>query len=394
VAAGIAAVGAVLAPPVQSALARRAGAPDDVVRAAASALRDGALRVAVLALVAAGLFFLVARGRLTLVRAVPFLAALIFVDVFVTTADLAWTRPTTTARRPPYLPEGDARGLRVMRLEEIASARLALNEAAFSEEQFRQATLLSPMTNLPLHTAVLDPYGFYLADVARAMAELAATAPLALAEATASDIVLAPPTMPAPWLARAVDDHRLRPTHALAAGALVLRVQRPLPRSFLAGAASLAPRSAIARQLAESLDRVLLTAGTQILAGRLAPMDPAQIPVALLDAPTTTPTPVLPTAWRPGAGSYQVTVASPSLLVEMDAFMPGWHVFVDGREQPILQANVFGRAVPLPVGQHTVAWVFTAPGLVAAILASWIGLLVAALALLGKQLRWPFLREA
>jgi hypothetical protein len=66
--------------------------------------------------------------------------------------------------------------------------------------------------------------------------------------------------------------------------------------------------------------------------------------------------------------------ASAALLVEVDTFMPGWHVFVDGQEQPILQANVFGRAVVIPVGTHTVDWKFRPRLVIASLLASWLGL--------------------
>jgi uncharacterized membrane protein YfhO len=69
----------------------------------------------------------------------------------------------------------------------------------------------------------------------------------------------------------------------------------------------------------------------------------------------------------------------------MDAFIPGWRVFVDGREQPILQANVFGRAVVVPAGTHDVEWRF-APRLVMASLAmSWLGLAVGLLALVLRK---------
>jgi hypothetical protein len=315
-------------------------------------------------------------------RAVPFLATLIFADVFVTTADLAWTRPAVTVPKPPYLPQSDARGARVMRLEEVSHARLALNESAFSEEQLRHAMLLSPMTNLPQHTAVLDPYGLYLADVARAMADLAEAAPVVLAEATSADILLAPLSPPGEWLARAVDQGRLRPTHSMSAGALAMRVQYRLPRSFLATSADMVPRAEIPMRLAKSLDRVLITHGKAIVSGHASSFDPSLMPAQILAATRSERIPLSPTSWRPGAASYAVDTTQPSLLVEIEAFMPGWRAFVDGREQPILQANVFGRAVVIPTGKHTVTWTFAPPVLVAAVWASWLAILVASLTLL------------
>jgi len=380
--AALATVGFLIGPALQSALARRAGAPTDIVLAASTAFRGGTLRVALLACAAAALFFLVDRGRLGTARAVPFLATLIFADVFVTTADLAWTRPVVTVPKPPYLPQSDARGARVMRLEEVSHARLALNESAFSEEQLRHAMLLSPMTNLPQHTAVLDPYGLYLADVARAMADLAEAAPVVLAEATSADILLAPLSPPGEWLARAVDQGRLRPTHSMSAGALAMRVQYRLPRSFLATSADMVPRAEIPMRLAKSLDRVLITHGKAIVSGHASSFDPSLMPAQILAATRSERIPLSPTSWRPGAASYAVDATQPSLLVEIEAFMPGWRAFVDGREQPILQANVFGRAVVIPTGKHTVTWTFAPPVLVAAVWASWLAILVASLTLL------------
>jgi hypothetical protein len=371
--AGITAAGALVGPSIQSTLARAAGAPTEIVLAAAGALRRDTLRVALLAAIAGGVFFLVDRGRLPIARAIPMLATLLFLDVFVTTADLAWTRPMIPVTRPAYLSDPGPRGPRVMRLEEVSKTRLALNENAFTDEQLRQAALLSPLVNLGFHVAVLDPYGFYLADVAQAMAELATTAPLALAEATASDAVLASVTSNAPWLAHAVDGQALRPTHGLGAGALVLRVEHPLPRSFVTGAATVLPRAEIPRRLAKSRGRVLITDGKALLHGKPVAGDP--IPPALTDAPGEDPVPVSPAAWRPGASSYEIDAAAPSLLVEMDAFMPGWRVLVDGQERPVLQANVFGRAVLVPPGKHTVTWTFAPPMLIASMMVTWAGLL-------------------
>ena len=394
VVAALTSLGALVGPAVQSALARWSGAPNEIVLAAAGALRSGTLRVALLAGVAAGLFLLVERGRVPTLRAVPFLATLIFVDVFVTTVDLAWTRPPATLTRPLYLPEANLRGPRVMRLEEVSHARLALNEVGFSEEQLRQAALLSPLVNLPLHVSLLDPYGFYLADVAQAMADLATLAPTALAEVTATDVVLAAPTSVAPWLAQAVDSRRLRPTHSIAAGALALRVQHPLPRSFLIGAASLGPCAEIPKRLAKSSDRLQVTSEKALKSGRFVALDPSQLPAELLGAPSSPPVALPPTTWRPGAATYQTDLAVPSLLVEMEAFMPGWQVFVDGQERPILQADVFGRAVVVPAGSHTVAWTFEPPSLIASMMASWVGLVLALLVLLvPKNVRYHFLRS-
>jgi hypothetical protein len=378
---GLGVLGATGGVMVQAMLARKAGAPVEIVLLAASALRADTLRIAILAAVGAALFTFVERGRFALSRAVPLLAILIFLDVFATTADLAWTRVPVTPSRAAFLPDVGPRGPRVMRLEEVSVARLSLNEKAFSEEQLRHAALQSPLTNLVYHTGVLEPYGLYLSDVARAMADMASANPVALAEVTASDVVLAAPSSRATWLANAVDTRRLIPMASVAAGALVLRVPHAIPRSFLVSAVTLAPHEEIPLRLAQNPDRVLISAEKELLEGGVVPASASAIPPSLLDQATSAPVAVFPTAWRPGAASYQVSTASPALLVEVDTFMPGWHVFVDGQEQPILQANVFGRAVVIPPGAHTVFWTFRPRLVIASLLTSWLALVIGMLSL-------------
>ena len=147
----LAGLGAGLGAPLQAWLARRAGAEPEIVAAASSILRADSARVALLALTVAGLFHWVAKGHLLLQRSVPLLAGLVFLDVFTTTADLAWTRAPLATPLPAFVGQADARGPRVMRLHEITKERLALDERAFSEEQLRQAALLMPLSHLPHH---------------------------------------------------------------------------------------------------------------------------------------------------------------------------------------------------------------------------------------------------
>jgi len=57
-------------------------------------------------------------------------------------------------------------------------------------------------------------------------------------------------------------------------------------------------------------------------------------------------------------GNQAVTIHAslngPGVLVLADSFYPGWHAYVDGEKSTILRANLFFRAVPLPVGDHLV----------------------------------------
>ena len=372
--AGLGAAGALGAPWAQSWLARQADASTDIIALAARDLRVATAGVALLAGAGALLFWLVERGRLSLARAAAGLAALLFLDVLATTSNVAWTRPPVVAPRPTYLPEVGPRGPRVMRLAEVSTGRLALDQEAFSAEQLRHAALLHPMTNVTYGASVLDPYGLYLGEVAGAMAEMAAANPLALAEVTASDLVLAAPGSRAPWLVDAVQSRRLVPVTVSAAGAVVLRPARPWPRSFLALAADVASRAEIPRRLTGDSPRVLISGERALWGGHLAGPAAGAVPASLLQAPTAPPVPLAPVAWWPGGASYRVSAAAPALLVEVDAFMPGWRAYVDGAEQTVLQANVFGRAVVVPAGHHTVEWRFFPPLLVAALLATWLGL--------------------
>lgn len=53
----------------------------------------------------------------------------------------------------------------------------------------------------------------------------------------------------------------------------------------------------------------------------------------------------------------QADTQSPALLVLADTLHPGWRALVDGRPAPMLSADGFLRAVPLPaMGRHTVAF--------------------------------------
>ena len=47
-----------------------------------------------------------------------------------------------------------------------------------------------------------------------------------------------------------------------------------------------------------------------------------------------------------------------------DQFYPGWKVFVDGTEQPLLQANLFNRAVFVQAGEHRVVFQYCPESLI------------------------------
>jgi hypothetical protein len=59
-----------------------------------------------------------------------------------------------------------------------------------------------------------------------------------------------------------------------------------------------------------------------------------------------------------------VELDAPGYLVVSDLSFPGWHAAVAGRELPVLEANGFFRAAPLPAGKHRVELSFQPQGLV------------------------------
>jgi hypothetical protein len=384
--AGLGALGAIAGPLVQSLLARKVGASPEIVQAAARALRLGAARVALLAAAGAAMWALVERKRLSLPRATSLFALLLLLDVFSVTADLVWTRATVRPVRPAYLSEAreaGPRGPRVMRLAEVNTARLPLDEQAASDEQLRHAALLAPMTNVFHHASVLEPYGLYVGEVAAAMAEMTAQNPLAFAEASATDLVLAAPGSRAGWLRAAVAGGNLVPVAQSPAGAVVLRPAHALPRSFLTNTADWAPHDEIPRRLIRDTSRVLVSQERGLRAGTFLP--PYHGPHRPMKSESRWLEPLAPTAWRPGEASYQTAYDYPSVLVEMDAFTPGWRVYVDGEEKTILQVNAFGRGVPLWPGKHTVTWRFCPRLVVASLLATWIALGLGVLALVFRR---------
>lgn len=146
----------------------------------------------------------------------------------------------------------------------------------------------------------------------------------------------------------------------------------PLPRAFVVGAAEemSSPEEAALRIRAQDFDPaklVFIQAAVRPLPG-----DPGASPAAVT---------------RDGTDGVTVRVATrgPGYLVVSDAYYPGWQATVDGRDAPVVQADLAFRAVYLPDGgDHTVvfrfrpvAWVagwliagLTAVGTVALLVAS------------------------
>jgi hypothetical protein len=64
------------------------------------------------------------------------------------------------------------------------------------------------------------------------------------------------------------------------------------------------------------------------------------------------------TTENPQQVEIEVNAAAAGYLVLLDTFYPGWISTVDGQTTPIYPANVIGRAVFVPAGQHTVQFYY------------------------------------
>ena len=80
-------------------------------------------------------------------------------------------------------------------------------------------------------------------------------------------------------------------------------------------------------------------------------------PVTGLGTPTT-PAVVRNVAIGNTRAVLDVTSSAAGLLVLADPWFPGWHVTVDGKEQPVLQADHAFRGVKVPAGHSTVVFTY------------------------------------
>jgi hypothetical protein len=71
-------------------------------------------------------------------------------------------------------------------------------------------------------------------------------------------------------------------------------------------------------------------------------------------------------------------LAADGIVVLNDAWYPGWRATVDGRETPILPANLLFRAVVVPAGRHDIEFVYWPVSWVAGATVTLLGCLVAA----------------
>ncbi len=64
------------------------------------------------------------------------------------------------------------------------------------------------------------------------------------------------------------------------------------------------------------------------------------------------------TAYAPNALSYESSTKADGVAVFSDIYYPGWQCTIDGQRADILRADYVMRAIALPAGRHTIAFVF------------------------------------
>ncbi len=136
---------------------------------------------------------------------------------------------------------------------------------------------------------------------------------------------------------------------ALSGGIRVLENPRAGPRVFLARSVEVVDGTAQARARLVSPDLpsgvVVLVAG-DVEAAALAPTS-----LTALGSPDGT---ARITDERDERVAIEVDAARPTLLVVADAYDAGWRGSVDGRDVPVMRADVALRALPVPAGRHEV----------------------------------------
>ena len=151
---------------------------------------------------------------------------------------------------------------------------------------------------------------------------------------------------------------------------LLERVPDPLPRVYVVGASRRAAgEEAVARLLDAGFD--------------------ARREVVLADGPTLAE----PPGFRADARLVEKTADrvvlhavanSPGFVVLLEGYDLGWRARLDGRDVPLLRANLAFRAVALPPGEHHIELVYRPRGLLVGLAVSALGLTLAVVAHAGK----------
>jgi hypothetical protein len=136
----------------------------------------------------------------------------------------------------------------------------------------------------------------------------------------------------------------------------ILRVPRPLGRTYVAGGARIADGAPSLHLIEDpSFDprrEIILPDGA---------------PVA---TPATPPGTSRIVEWKPDRIRIEAELAAPGYVVVVDTYDPSWRAMVDGAPAEILRANVAFRAIWLPAGRHLIEMVCRPSSLYAGVAAS------------------------
>ena len=134
---------------------------------------------------------------------------------------------------------------------------------------------------------------------------------------------------------------------------IVLERQFPRLSSWLYRIPSVTPRAYIVNRASVDLNRFSIL--KRLASGEFKPLEEAILEHAVELTPAATfHGAVNIERYQDQTIALRASLNAPGVLVLADSFYPGWRVYVDGKEQEILRANLFFRGVQLTAGEHRV----------------------------------------
>lgn len=134
------------------------------------------------------------------------------------------------------------------------------------------------------------------------------------------------------------------------AGVHLYRVERSLPRAFLAGS--------VTRLSARELNAHLLD--PDVLDGRTALLS---APSAVAPSAPADPTPCALERYEPGSITARCPAQHAAMAVFVEQYAPGWQASVDGQRAPVVPVDRLLVGVPVAAGAHRIRLEYRAPGL-------------------------------
>jgi hypothetical protein len=169
----------------------------------------------------------------------------------------------------------------------------------------------------------------------------ASTLPVKALEATGVRFVITSKTRPDLELVSSEEDSHL------------YRVANPAPRTvfFTEAQTQFVPEQRIPESFAANQQNLLLPSGARDYLAHSAKAESATREAAVVYA-------------RPSSDEVLVRISSDQngFVRVLEAFDPGWTATVDGKSAPLVPANGFAMAVPVPAGSHTVRLRYETPG--------------------------------